>query len=84
LVAAFATGVITGAIAFLGTSIVLYVVLHTDMARSVRQAGVSPGLVTSAGIVALAVLGIVDVVVAFIAGALMLPVRYFQIRHAHA
>jgi hypothetical protein len=81
LVAAFATGVITGAIAFVGTSIVVYVALHT--ARSVRQTGVPPGLITSAGIIALAVLGMIDVVVAFIAGALMLPVRYFQIRHAH-
>jgi hypothetical protein len=31
----------------------------------------------------LALLGIVDLVVAFVAGLLVLPVRYFQIRHAH-
>jgi hypothetical protein len=84
LAAALLSGLITGAIAFIGTSVVVYVALHTGMARSaVRQAGVSPGFVTSMGMIALAMLGLVDVVVAFAAGALMLPVRYFQMRRAH-
>lgn len=80
-------GVITGAIALVGASIVVYAVLHTVMASSVRQTGVSPGVITSAGVVTLpvlAVLAVLDVVVAFVAGALMLSVRYCQIRHAHA
>jgi hypothetical protein len=84
LAAALAAGVITGAIAFVGLSIVIYVVLHTDIARSIRQSGASPGLATSAGIIAFAALAAIDVIVAFIAGAIMLPVRYFQARHAHA
>ena len=85
LVAALATGVITGAIAFVGTSIVVYIALHSRAASSaVRQSGVSPGVITSASMIGLSVLGIIDVVVAFVAGALVLPVRYFQQRHAHA
>ncbi len=84
LLAALTTGAITGAIAFVGTSIVIYVAMHTAAGGSVRKAGVSPGLVTSAGILALAVLGVIDVVVAFLAGALMLPFRYFELRRAHS
>jgi len=83
LAAALTAGVIVGAIAFVGTSIVVYAVLHSGVVRSVRPAGVPPGLITSASILALAALGVVDMVVAVIAGALMLPVRYFQIRHSH-
>lgn len=82
--AALLTGIIVGVIAFVGTSIVVYVALHTGMARSaVQQTGVSPRFITSMGMIALAMLGLIDVVVAFAAGALMLPVRYFQMRRAH-
>jgi uncharacterized membrane protein len=84
LAAAFATGVITGAITFIATSIALTWVVHTVAAPKIQQSGVSTGFVTSAGILGLAVLGAIDVVVAFIGGALMLPVRYFQARHVTA
>jgi hypothetical protein len=83
LAAALATGVITGVIAFVGVWTVVYVVLHTHIAPSIRQAGASPGFLASASIVAAAaVLGAIDLVVAFLGGVLMLPVRYFQTRHA--
>jgi hypothetical protein len=42
-------------------------------------------LIASASIVAIAAsLGAIDVIVALLAGVLMLPVRYFQTRRAHA
>ncbi len=84
LAAACATGVITGAIAFVGTSIVVYVSLHTFAAPAVKQTGVPTGFITSVSLLALASLALIDVVVAAIGGVLMLPVRYFQTRHAHA
>ncbi len=85
LAAALVTGVITGVIAFVGVSTVVYVVLHTDIAPSIRQSGASRGLIASASIVAVgASLGAIDLIVAFLGGVLMLPVRYLQTRHAHA
>lgn len=83
--AALATGVITGVIAFVGLWVVVYVVLHTDIFPVIRQSGASRALIASASIIAIAAtLGAIDIVVAFLAGVLMLPVRYFQARHAHA
>jgi hypothetical protein len=85
LVAALATGLITGVIAFVGVWTVVYLVLHTDIAPAIRQNGASRGLIASASIVAIAAsLGAIDLVVAFLGGVLMLPVRYFQARRAHA
>jgi hypothetical protein len=85
LAAALVTGVITGVIAFVGVSAVVYVVLHTGIAPHIRQSGASPGLIASASILALAAsFGAIDLIVAFLGGVLMLPVRYFQSRHAHA
>ena len=81
--AALVAGLITGAIAFVGTSLVIYVVLHSDMVPAAQRSGASAGLATTASIAAVAALGLIDVIVAFIAGLIMLPVRYFQIRRAH-
>jgi hypothetical protein len=80
--AALATAAITGVVAFVGVSTVVYVAVHT--APSLRQIGAPRGLITGASIAAAAALGAVDLVVAFLAGVLMLPVRYFQSRRAHA
>jgi len=85
LAAALVTGLITGAIAFVGLSTVIYVVLHTDIAPAIRQSGASRGLIASASIIAIAAsFAAIDLIVAFLGGALLLPVRYFQTRHAHA
>jgi hypothetical protein len=84
LAAALATGAIIGAITFVGLSIEVYIITHTNLVPSIRQRGVSPGLVTSAATLGFAALGAVDIVVALIAGALMLPVRYFQLRRVDA
>jgi hypothetical protein len=85
LAAALATGVVTGVIAFVGVSTVVYVVLHTDIAPWIRQSGASRGLIASASIIAIgASLGAIDLIVAFLGGVVMLPVRYLQARHAHA
>jgi hypothetical protein len=89
LAAALVTGVISGAIAFVGISTVVYVVVHTGIAPAVRQMGESSETImaslTAATIVAIAAsLAAIDVIVAFVGGVLMLPARYFQIRHAQA
>jgi hypothetical protein len=80
--AALAAGVVTGVVAFVGVSTVVYVAVHT--VPSVRQIGAPGGLITAASVAAAAWLGAIDLVVAFLAGVLMLPVRYFQTRHAQA
>ena len=84
LAAALATGLLMAAITFVGLSTITYVLLHTDILPSVRQAGAARGLITIASIAAIAVsLALVDLVVAVVAAVVVLPVRYFQIRHAH-
>jgi hypothetical protein len=84
LAAALATGAIIGAITFVGLSIEVYIITHTNLVPSIHQSGVSPALVSSAASLGFAALGAVDVVVALLAGAVMLPVRYFQLRRVHA
>ncbi|MGH7623562.1 MAG: hypothetical protein ACREMU_14565, partial [Gemmatimonadaceae bacterium] len=85
LAAALATGVIMGAIAFVGLSTVIYVVLHTDIFPAVRQSGASRGLVATSSIIAIAAsFGAIDLIIAFLAGLVTLPVRYAQTRRAHA
>jgi hypothetical protein len=80
--AALATGVITGVVAFVGVSTAIYVIVH--LAPSLRQIGAPRGLITAASIAAAASPGAIDLVVAFLGGVLMLPVRYIQTRQAHA
>jgi hypothetical protein len=83
--AALATGVITGAIAFVGLSTVIDVVLHANIFPSIRQSGASRDLIASTSIIAIAAsFGAIDLIVAFLAGPVPLPVRYFQARRAHA
>jgi uncharacterized iron-regulated membrane protein len=78
-----ATGLLTGVIATVGLVVMVFVLLHTDIAPSIREAGkASPGLIGSASIAAFVALGAIDFVVAFVGGVLMWPVRYFQTRHA--
>ena len=85
LAAALTTGLITAAIAFIGVAAVIYVVLHTDIFPVIRQSGAPRGLLASSSIIAIAAsLGAVDFIVASVAGLVMLPVRYFQTRRAHA
>ncbi|HEY4136860.1 MAG TPA: hypothetical protein VGN65_00285 [Casimicrobiaceae bacterium] len=85
LTAALATGALTGAIAAVGLSIMVYVILHTNILPSVREAaGQSKGLISASSMLAFLILGAIDFVVAFVAGLLMWPVRYFQTRHVHA
>lgn len=82
LVAALGTGIVTGVIAFVGVATVVYVVVHTGIVPALRPTGVS---FPAAGIGGMAAsLAATDVVVAFLGGVLMLPARYFEIRHAQA
>jgi hypothetical protein len=81
--AAVVAGVITGGIAFVGISIVARTKIHF-MKPQIQQSGVSSGLVTAATFYAFAMIGVVDVAFAVIGGVLMLPVRFFQLRRAHA
>src|ERR1051325_1661082 len=80
LLAALLTGVVTGAIAFVGLSIVIYVAMHSGMAEAVRQRRVSAGLaapLTVAGALAIAAgLAAADFIVGFLGGVLVLPARY--------
>jgi hypothetical protein len=84
LTAALATGALTGVIAAVGLSIIVYVILHTNILPSVREAsGQTRGLISASSMLAFVILGAIDFVVAFVGGVLMWPVRYFQTRHAH-
>jgi hypothetical protein len=89
LVVALVTGVITGAIAFVGVSTVVYTVVHTGIAPALRQSAAFPSGVPASAIAAItmgpaAALAAVDIIVGFLSGALALPARYFQTRHAQA
>ena len=85
LTAALATGALTGAIAAVGLSIMIYVLLHTNIIPSVHEAAKQKGgLIASSSMLAFVILGAIDFVVAFVGGVLMWPVRYFQTRHAEA
>ncbi len=81
LVAAVTAGVVAGATAFVGISIVASLRVHF-MHLHWEQAG-ETGLITAASLFAFAMIGVVDCVCAILGGVLMLPVRYFQLRRAH-
>ncbi|HTE43693.1 MAG TPA: hypothetical protein VK636_00505, partial [Gemmatimonadaceae bacterium] len=50
---------------------------------AIDSSGVSSGVATSASVAGLAVLGVIACAVAVLGGAVLLPVRYAQTRHAH-
>ena len=76
LMAALTTAALAGLIVFVGWSVVMYVVLHTDIVPAARQSGAPGALTTAASIAAAASLGAISAVIAFLAGVLVLPVRY--------
>ena len=83
--AALAAGVIAGVVASIGVSAIVYALLHTNLVPSIRQTGAAAGLIGTTTIFAIASsLGAIDIIVAFLGGVIMLPVRYIQTRHAHA
>ncbi len=89
LVAALATAVITGVVAFVGVSAVVYTVMHTGIAPALRQSGASPSGIPASVTAAIttgpaAALAAIDVIVGFLAGVPVLPARYVQTRHARA
>jgi hypothetical protein len=85
---ALVTGVITGAIAFVGVSTVVYTVVHTGIALALRQSGASPSgtrrLRSLRSRRDPQRLAAIDLIVSFLTGVLVLPARYFQTRHAQA
>jgi hypothetical protein len=83
LAAALASGVLLGVIAFVVIATVVHVILNTDMVPSLRPSGAPRGLTAMVGTSVAASLGAIAVVLAFVGGVLMLPVRYFQARRAH-
>jgi hypothetical protein len=82
LAAAVVAGLIAGATAFVGISIVASLRVHF-LHLHWEQAG-QTGLITAASLFAFAMIGVVDVACAIVGGIVLLLVRYFQLRHARA
>jgi hypothetical protein len=78
LAAAFVAGVITGAIAFVTSSVVVVGLIHTAAKPAIESTGVLSEFVMSAGLMGLAILAGITCVVAVLGGAVLLPVRYAQ------
>jgi hypothetical protein len=78
--ATLVTGLIAGATAFVGISIVASLRVHF-MHLPWDETG-QTGLITAASLFAFAMIGVVDLLCALVGGLLVLPVRYFQLRRA--
>jgi hypothetical protein len=86
LTAAVQIAVLLAAVAFVVVSAIVLIVLHTNLFPSIRQLATAQqrSMATLAILPIAAALAGVDLIIAFVGGLLVLPVRYFQTRHAHA
>jgi hypothetical protein len=82
LAAAVVAGVVAGAIAFVGISIVASLKVH--FLHMHWEQPWQTGLITATSLFAFAMIGVVAVVCAIVGGIVLLPVRYLQLRRAHA
>jgi hypothetical protein len=85
LTTALTTAVLFAAVALVAVFAIVYVVLHTNLFPSIQQiAPPQRSIATLATLPVAAGLAGIDLLIVFVVGLLVVPVRYFQTRQAGA